>query len=507
MIRTEPEVGDTLNESSLSHPSIRSQLLIVVNVPLALLVLCFFAYDYRRELTERLEEKRISLDEEAKTLLPAITQIRQQSADNVQQYIDKVCGRMRESQSPGHHIAVISPTGTFQALAHGRASPEILEAIRAGAASNSRRIRYENVELVVGVHESSGFTVYVAESLENLRRTIIADVWRRILGVAFLAVVAALVVNVVLTQFVIHPLNRLVRTVRRIGQGQLGARTGRFRCSELNYLAGEINDMCCLLAEAERDRDYQLRKAQKIQENLLPKDVQIPGLRIARLFEPADVIAGDYFDVLRLTRGESLFCIADVTGHGVAAALNAAMIKTVLLQGAEQLTSPSELLAYINRRFLAVNLLGDFVSMLLVRVDAQQRNLCWASAGHPAGWLLAPDGTTREISSTGPLLGILEDAKWESDTLEVAAAERLLMITDGVTETMDPQKRCFGRPRLVDLFTNCRDLPLEPAVREIRRALTNYRDGERQHDDVTALVVEFGPDTPPAGSVPTMASP
>lgn len=492
MIRNDTRLHERPVVSRPADWSIRLQLVLFVNLVMGVAVVGFLAYDYRAELAERLKDKRIALDEEAKTLLPAIVQIRAGGPDDVQRYIDAVCGRMRESQSPGHHIAFVSPDRTFQALAHDRASPEIVAAMKSAASSKSRRTRYQDSELVVGVYTFNGDTVFVAESLKNLQKSVKGDVMRRLGGIAILAVVAGVVVNIVLTRVVVHPLNRLVRTVQRIGQGELGTSAGGFRCSELKYLAREINNMSRLLARAKRDRDSQLEKAQRIQENLLPHHLEIPGIRTARLFEPADVIAGDYFDILPLNHRETLFCIADVTGHGVAAAMNAAMIKTLLLQGAEQLTSPSELLAFVNRRFLAVNLLGDFVSMLLVRVDSSKRILHWANAGHPSGWLMAPGGTTREISPTGPVLGVLDEAQWGSDSLDLAVGERLLMITDGVIETVNPEKKCFGRHRLVDLFAHSHDLPLEKVAERIHCALASFRDGERQHDDVTALFVEFG---------------
>ena len=85
--------------------TIRFQLLLAVNATMAVLVVGFLAYHYWRGLSERLEEKHIALEEELKTLLPAVLRFRPSGLDAVQDYVDAVCVRMQDTQSPGHHIA------------------------------------------------------------------------------------------------------------------------------------------------------------------------------------------------------------------------------------------------------------------------------------------------------------------------------------------------------------------------------------------------------------------
>lgn len=483
-------VTNTPRQLVYPKKSIRLQLLAVVNCALAIFVVLFLAFDYRRDLVERLEEKHISLEEEAKTLLPAVLQMQHHGHNSVQQYLDAVCGQMQETHSPGHHIAVNIGEMSFQALAHHRASPGMLRAMEQAANSASHRARFEQTELLVGAHEREGTAVYVAETMENLYQSVIADVLLRLLGFIGLSFVAAVVVNIALTRIVTRPLNTLVATVQRIGEGSLGIKADSFGSAELNYLAKEINSMSESLGATEQARRAQMARARGIQQNLLPQTLDLLGLNIAHLFEPADEVGGDYYDVLRLPDGSSLFCIADVTGHGVPAAMSAAMLKALLIQAADRFTSPAAILKFINDQLIAINPAGDFVSMAISRLTRQTLTLEYASAGHEPTILLSPTGETRNLPSTGTLLGILEDATWEEVTLELTSRNRLLMVTDGVSESRNARSELFGRQRLTEFLARHSRQPLELVTAGLREELTEFRNTEPQYDDVTVVLIE-----------------
>lgn len=472
-------------------PSIRSRLLLVVNLPLAALVVIFLVYDYSRELAQRLEDKRIALEEEAKTLSSAVLQLQKHEAGGVQKHIDEVCSQMQDAQSPGHHIAVELEGKTFQAEAHHRASPQILVAMQEAARLSRRHGSSTMAELVVGSFERDGAIVYVSESVENLRRSVVGDILRHLAGFVMLACVAAVVVNVVLSRIVAKPLEILVQTVQQIGKGRLGIQAQSLRSAELNYLASEINAMSMSLAETDRDRKSQMEKARDIQRNLLPRNTDAPGICVAHLFYPANDVGGDYYDILPLTDGAWLFCVSDVMGHGVPAAMTAAMLKTLLLQAAERSTSPAEMLGFINERFIALRIVGDFVTMMLVRVSPKSGTLEYASAGHETAWLLAPDGSTCELTSTGMILGVEPEASWDDVEMKVATGYRLLMTTDGVSETLDAAGSMFGHDRLAGLLVESRQCPVDQAAPQINEALKLFRGISPQNDDVTIILLEM----------------
>lgn len=473
--------------------TIRFQLLVAVNTTMALVLIGFLILDYHREIADRVAEKRLALEEEAKTLLPAVLRMQPYGHQAVQQYVDDVCSRMRDAHSPGHHIAVESDGAVVQALAHHRSSPAMIEAMQAAARLSTYRSQLGNEELVVGVDRQGPLTVYVAEHLTNIQKSVRIQVILRLAGIALAGLVAAVAINVVFLRMVARPLQSLVATVQQIAHGQLGVRSGAFNSEEFTHLAHAINTMSSSLAEADRQRRNEMAKARCIQEHLLPDGVEVPGIALAHLYQPATDVAGDYYDVVSLPDGKWLLCIADVTGHGVPAAMSAAMLKTLLMHATEHHADLDQILRLMNQRFTAVSLTEDFASMLLSRWNPATDVLEYASAGHESAWFLPAAGTLRELPSTGGLLGIYEEGTWETKSLPVSPEDRLMLVTDGAAEALSDQGAVFGRDRLVGEFTRYRRAATGEVIHQIDSALKTHRRSRTPTDDITIVVIEFVP--------------
>lgn len=473
--------------------TIRFQLLVAVNTALALPLFMFLVIDYRREIADRVAEKHLALREEAKTLLPAVLRISGDGHEAVQKYVDAVCGRMRDAVSPGHHIVVCLDETVLQALAHDRSSPEIFEAMQAAARSPSYRAKFRDEELVVGIDQQGDVTALVSEYVTNIRRSVNRQILQRLAQIALLAVVAAGIINFVFLRMTAKPLEQLVNTVRRIGQGELGAQTGPFNSEEFTYLAEAVNSMSASLAETDRYRRQEMARARRIQESLLPKQTDTPGLTVAHLYQPVEDVAGDYYDLLALPDGTWLVCIADVTGHGVPAALSATMLKALLLHASHHHTDPGQILGFVNQQLTTVCRTENLASMFLAQCNPEAMTLEYASAGHETGLLLSTTGRLRELRSTGLLLAVLEDATWQTETLPVSRGDKLLMVTDGVTEATNGQGELFGRRRLAHQFMQCSHADAAQTVGQIEKALAAHGGAELSADDMTLVVVEFTP--------------
>ncbi|MHC4398946.1 MAG: PP2C family protein-serine/threonine phosphatase [Planctomycetota bacterium] len=480
----------------ISVRSVRFRLLAAVNTAIVVLLGIFLVLDYRREIAERVAEKHVALAEEAKTLLPAVIRIRPYGEAAVQRYIDDVCGRMWDALSPGHHIAVRLNETVLQAVAHHRASPEILEAMKVAARSSTHRAEFGNEELVVGSSQQADTAVYVSEYLSSIRQAARTQVLRRLPRIVLLAVITAIVVNVVFLRMAARPLRQLVDTVRRIAKGELGVRVGPFKSGEFDYLADAINSMSSSLAETESRRRLEMAKARNIQEQLLPDQVRVARLRFAHLYQPAEDVAGDYYDMIPLRNGACLACIADVTGHGVPAALSAAMLKAYLQDASEHHSDPGEILRFLNYRLAVISQTDNFVTMCVVVVDSDRKTLRYASAGHESGLLLTADGRVTELPSTGLVLGIIEEADWTTETLAVSPGDRLLLATDGVTEAMSQEGELFGRERLACTFKTGRDVTIQESVDRIGCSLDEHCDSRAQSDDITLLAFEVLGESP-----------
>lgn len=484
------------------------QLLVTVNGAMAVLVAAFLVLDYRREFSGRLEQKRVALQEEAKTILPAVLHLRAERDQPMQKYLDAVCGRMRDAESPGHHIAVQNGAAVVQSTAHGRASPAMFRAMQAAASVPSTAGSLGDQDLVVGSASQGEITVYVSEDATSLRRAVFGQILWRLSGMLAMGVVAAVLVSVILLHTVANPVKRLVDAVTAISNGRFETRIGAANSRELAALSSAMDDMAESLRRTAEQRQTEMTQAREIQEHLLPRAAVVPGMALAAFYHPATDVAGDYYDALPLPDGSWLLCVADVCGHGVPAAMSAAMLKSLLVHATEHHVTPDELLQFINERFIALSPPGLFASMLLVRWQPQRGTVQYASAGHEPAWLIRADGSIRRLDATGFLLGIEPDAAWRMQQFVPCSGERLVAMTDGVAEALSPKEELFGRDRLQTLMADFEGKYLEQLLGRLNRALFEHRGGRAATDDTTVLAVEFLADAvpmrwrgPPLGSL------
>ncbi|MFO7898727.1 MAG: SpoIIE family protein phosphatase, partial [Planctomycetota bacterium] len=341
--------------------SLRFHLLFGLNLAVVLILAAFAAWDYHNEWQTQLSEKRIALRDEAKTLLPGIRG-RAGDPDFVQDYIDDVCGRMQDATSPGHHIAAQIGDRVLQARAHHRQSKDMIRAMQAAAADPDGIAASEGGELVVGQASSSGMTVFVSEYVSNIREILRAQILRRLLSIVCLGAILALVVSYLVDRMVTRPLNSVVGAVRRVSGGKLGTQVPATGSRELSYLANEFNSMSSALQETDRERRREMTKARRIQENLKPAPAAYEGLPVAHVYRPATEVAGDYFDIVHKENGQFVVCIADVTGHGVPAAMGVAMLKTLFGRAVHTTNDPAEILQAMHEGFVPVSLDEDFAT-------------------------------------------------------------------------------------------------------------------------------------------------
>ncbi len=482
-----------LDSSHNVSRSIRYQLLWSVNLTLGIAILCLLTLHYQKEMNGESLKKFENLRDESIAIHTAVNHLDlNHDSGAIQSYIDGVCNRICSGNPSGHRITVRVDGKVLHSHKYANDDPKLLDAIAEASLAPNHQAVIHNRSIVVGSHIENGISVFVSEDLANARRAIRTHLLTQLAVLAILGICAAVIVNIVLLRIVDRPLKRLVQRVEQIAIGEYGTTTKPFGCRELQALFGAINTMSEQLQLNEKERHQQLEKAQRIQQHLLPDAVDVPGIRIAHSFKPADVVAGDYYDYLQLSDGSWLICLADVTGHGIPAAMGAAMLKSILLGVTEE--GPFELIPIIqkvNRRFAATVLPGNFASMFLARWTPAEQDFSWVSAGHETGILLAEGNTEQELSSTGLLLGIDEKANYEQRTITLMPNQRILLFSDGATETHNPAGELFGRERLLECFRRHRDARIEFALAKIDEELNAHRETTNLSDDLTLIAMEF----------------
>jgi sigma-B regulation protein RsbU (phosphoserine phosphatase) len=235
--------------------------------------------------------------------------------------------------------------------------------------------------------------------------------------------------------------------------------------------------------------DKELAVARDIQNSILPAGTpQISGLRIAAAYHPMTSVAGDLYEFIKVDDRRAGFLIADVSGHGVPAALIASMIKVATYAVQSQAANPGELLRGLNR-ILTPQLNGQFVTAGYLFVDMEAKVASYSGAGHPP--LLHWNNSTgdlQRLDSNGLLFGVLKETDYPTKELPLRSGDRFLLYTDGLTEPENNKGEEFGAQRIGQVIRGANlDAPAELSSTLVRESAAWQPPNTPQQDDVTLI--------------------
>jgi serine phosphatase RsbU (regulator of sigma subunit) len=173
---------------------------------------------------------------------------------------------------------------------------------------------------------------------------------------------------------------------------------------------------------------------------VIPK---IEGLDIAARYIPMTSVAGDFYDFILVDEKHIGILVADVSGHGMPAALIASMLKIALSSQVAHAADPAQVLSGLNQA-LCGKFQHHFVTAAYLFVDMQNRTLTYAGAGHPPLLLWGGSKTVRSVEENGLFLGKFSFATYSSVELPLTTGDRILLYTDGIPETTNPAGVEFG---------------------------------------------------------------
>ena len=232
----------------------------------------------------------------------------------------------------------------------------------------------------------------------------------------------------------------------------------------------------------------ELELAQRIQLSILPAAFPSSAhFRAAARYVPMTSVAGDFYDFLNVGATEAGILIADVSGHGVPAALIASMVKMAATSQRANAAEPALLLTGMNTALYG-NTQNEFVTAAYVHLDAQAGELRYAAAGHPP-MLLLRNGIVTEVSENGLMLAVLESADFTQLTMALVPGDRLILYTDGILEARNVQGQLFGEDRLHTIAKQAAALDPTEAANQIISAVQGW--SQIQDDDLTIIVCDF----------------
>lgn len=238
-----------------------------------------------------------------------------------------------------------------------------------------------------------------------------------------------------------------------------------------------------------QEQAQELNKAREIQEGLLPKKIpQVKGLEVEGTWQPASVVGGDYFDVLKFSDSKIGVCIGDVVGKGMSAALLMANLQASFRAFAAEDVTPGALLGKLNE-VVCNNIASDkFVTFWYCTIDTTKNSVTYAGAGHWPPILFHKSGEGVPLREGGTPLGIFPGWKYEDGEFPLASGDRLVLYTDGLTEAMNSDEQEFGEARLLELCSSNIGLSGSELLAAIRKEVVAFCHGNFQ-DDFTLVVV------------------
>ncbi len=245
--------------------------------------------------------------------------------------------------------------------------------------------------------------------------------------------------------------------------------------------------------EAMHESEEQFRIASEIQQRLFPRtSPQLAGFDIAGASKPAAATGGDYFDYLTTSDGQIVLAVGDVSGHGIGPALLMAETRAYLRILARNRNDLSLILTRTNM-MVGEDVGKDmFVTMLLAKLDAGKRTIVHASAGHSPAFILGSDGEVKsELRRTGMPLGVMPEAEYTvSKPVQLGKGDVLVLLTDGLEETTNPEGELFGVGRILKEVHRRRESTAATIVDCVFGLLKKYSGNVEQLDDLTMIVVK-----------------
>ena len=258
---------------------------------------------------------------------------------------------------------------------------------------------------------------------------------------------------------------------------------------------GKINNFVSVLKDItelmeKKEQEIRLKIAHELQERLYKTKISVPGFDIAGKTYSAVETCGDYFDFIQMKDGSIGIVIGDVSGHGIGAAMIMVQTLASLRAIAKFETDLGVILTHLNQAL--VDNIDDthYVTLILARLDPQQRILQYVSAGHIPAYLMKSSGEKDEIlESTDIPLGIIKDYTYhKSDTIKLTPGDILAFITDGIVEARLHNEDEFGDHRTLNVIKYYRQANAKQIIEKIYLATRSFVKNQKQEDDITSII-------------------
>jgi phosphoserine phosphatase RsbU/P len=235
----------------------------------------------------------------------------------------------------------------------------------------------------------------------------------------------------------------------------------------------------------------EMRLAYEIQVDLLPKaQPKVPGYSIAGKSIPAKEVGGDYYDFIDLTNNRLTFCLGDITGKGMPAAILMANLQASLRGQAISGKPVNECVEFTNDLLYYNTAPNKFATLFYGVLNKENDEIIYCNAGHNNPILISEDNQIYRPDVGGLIVGITPSIKYDEAIIKLKKNDMLVIFSDGITEAMNKDEEEFEEDRLFALIKSNKDKKAEELIELIFKEVYNFTKGQPQSDDMTMIILK-----------------
>ncbi len=242
----------------------------------------------------------------------------------------------------------------------------------------------------------------------------------------------------------------------------------------------------------------EIKKAKIIQDNLIPKEKFFKSRKefnLSFFYSPIEEVGGDIYDVIRLNEHKYGFFIADVSGHGMPAALISSMMKIIINKHSKQNKPISKVFFDINNELYSlIGKINAFITAFYMTFDYENGIMEYIDAGHPpALYFNNIKNEIFELNTDGTIFGVFENQEYNNEEIELNKGDKILLYTDGIIEVPNSEKNMYKLSNLKsDFFKNISYAVSKDVLQRIIEILKDYAgDNFNKFDDKTMLCLSI----------------
>jgi serine phosphatase RsbU (regulator of sigma subunit) len=248
--------------------------------------------------------------------------------------------------------------------------------------------------------------------------------------------------------------------------------------------------------------EKELNQAREIQLNWLPHHSLIgPSIHVAAINRPANRISGDFYNWFELPDGRTVVAIGDVTGHGMAAAFLMATTQLLVRGTMIRVGDPGACLEEVNRQLCMQVFHGQFVTIFLLAIDAENQTVEVATAGHPSPLICDESALGKMVIEPQLVLGVDSESRYPTQRFNLSKSSKLLLYTDGVVDAASGAGKRFTLEGLRKCLNNGASLSAQSMLDSVIEAVDLFRRGHDLSDDLTLVAIELQPSATAAALV------